>query len=403
MSSEKSDARNSELESPVEETPSADPGHSSDPTEDKKAADGIEESVANESPTTDEGTEELKAKDPKKSGFGKALLFLIILFLILAAAGGGWYYAQQELNAGASEATEALSGQLAELDSQVSSLAGQLATQGERQANMQVAVADVAQHTESQLLSLANRVSESESTTSGDWVLAEAEYLLRIANQRLVTSQDTSGAVDMMLAADAILLDLAYPEFTEVRRQLVADITRLKLVDPVDYEGIYFALDALLASVNDLSGTEIERLTIEERSAAEEQGWRKYWSMAKNALGRYVVINSDAQNAPRYLLSDQQEVLIKSQLQLQIRQAQLAMLAGESSVYTAALEAAADQIERSYAGHSEAVALQQALRDLASRPVTSDSVNINGSIRSLEEVVDQLKGTSRSSADGILR
>ena len=72
-------------------------------------------------------------------------------------------------------------------------------------------------HNARQLLDAGNR-------TRTDWLLAEAEYLLRIANQRLLIEQDIRGALAALNAADQVLRETddvgAYP----VREQLAREI-----------------------------------------------------------------------------------------------------------------------------------------------------------------------------------
>ena len=346
------------------------------------------------------------AKPKKKGGLGKAILFLLVLLLILGAAAGGWYYAQEQvrLQQGDSSAQVqvvsdqlvGLEGQIANLEGQIGSLQDQLATQSTRQANVEASLQTSSNQTEAQLLSLAQRVSQSETTATGDWELAEAEYLLRIANQHLATSHDVGGALEMMGAADTILKELAYPELTQARRELVSDITRLSNIQPVDYEGIYFALDALLPVISGLSGFRVEELTGSDLVSSDIEGSDeskidKYWSVIIDALSPYLVINSSsASSGSEYLLSGEQEALAKSEIQLFVRQAQLAMLAGEEEVFKQALSSAGSRISEVFSEDDGAASLISIIRDYSERDISSESVDISRSIRAVEAVVDQL-------------
>ena len=353
------------------------------------------------------------AKPKKKGGLGKAILFLLVLLLILGAAAGGWYYAQEQvrLQQGDSSAQVQvvsdqlvglegqianLEGQIANLEGQIGSLQDQLATQRTRQANVEASLQTSSNQTEAQLLSLAQRVSQSETTATGDWELAEAEYLLRIANQHLATSHDVGGALEMMGAADTILKELAYPELTQARRELVSDITRLSNIQPVDYEGIYFALDALLPVISGLSGFRVEELTGSDLVSSDIEGSDeskidKYWSVIIDALSPYLVINSSsASSGSEYLLSGEQEALAKSEIQLFVRQAQLAMLAGEEEVFKQALSSAGSRISEVFSEDDGAASLISIIRDYSERDISSESVDISRSIRAVEAVVDQL-------------
>lgn len=349
---------------------------------------------------------EESAKPKKKGGLGKAILFLLVLLLILGAAAGGWYYAQEQvrLQQGDSSAQVqvvsdqlvGLEGQIANLEGQIGSLQDQLATQSTRQANVEASLQTSSNQTEAQLLSLAQRVSQSETTATGDWELAEAEYLLRIANQHLATSHDVGGALEMMGAADTILKELAYPELTQARRELVSDITRLSNIQPVDYEGIYFALDALLPVISGLSGFRVEELTGSDLVSSDIEGSDeskidKYWSVIIDALSPYLVINSSsASSGSEYLLSGEQEALAKSEIQLFVRQAQLAMLAGEEEVFKQALSSAGSRISEVFSEDDGAASLISIIRDYSERDISSESVDISRSIRAVEAVVDQL-------------
>ena len=346
------------------------------------------------------------AKPKKKGGLGKAILFLLVLLLILGAAAGGWYYAEEQvrLQQGDSSAQVqvvsdqlvGLEGQIANLEGQIGSLQDQLATQSTRQANVEASLQTSSNQTEAQLLSLAQRVSQSETTATGDWELAEAEYLLRIANQHLATSHDVGGALEMMGAADTILKELAYPELTQARRELVSDITRLSNIQPVDYEGIYFALDALLPVISGLSGFRVEELTGSDLVSSDIEGSDeskidKYWSVIIDALSPYLVINSSsASSGSEYLLSGEQEALAKSEIQLFVRQAQLAMLAGEEEVFKQALSSAGSRISEVFSEDDGAASLISIIRDYSERDISSESVDISRSIRAVEAVVDQL-------------
>ena len=346
-------------------------------------------SEENSDPKPQDSELEESVSPKKKNGLGK-WVFLLVLILLVGAAAGGWYYSQEQFRQLQAGNDQQLNTQLAVMEQEIEGLRTQIVSQSERQESVESSLLASVSETESQLLSMAQRVTQSESTGTGDWELAEAEYLLRIANQRLVTSQDIAGALEMMSAADNILRELAYPELTQARRQLVADFTRLSNIQPVDYEGIYFALDALLPLVSDLSGLRVERLTNPTDQSADESSVAGYWALIVDALSPYIIINSSADSASQYLVSDEQEALAKSEVQLLIRQAQLAMLAGEEELYERALTNAGGRIAEVFSADSETDSLVSTIRSYSGRTILSESVDISRSIRAVETVVDQL-------------
>ncbi len=322
----------------------------------------------------------------KSRGWGKALFLLI---LIATAFSGGGYLAYYYLDQEFSRIAHQQSTQIEELSDSIDSL--QQADQGllNNQRNLQGAINSVVSDTEDQLLSLSDRLSQSEAGGNDDWTLAEAEYLLRIANQRLVTSGDRESAIEMMQAADSILRELAYPELAPVRRQLANDLTKVQMANSLDVEGIYFELEALTEQVFNLEHYEPEPLStnIIESEATSDLG-KRLWNNIKSVLSRYIRIDGGAE--PRYLLTQEQQILQTLSVQLQIRQAQLALLSEQQDVYTRALTMAANAIEQFYMESGASNATRARLHELADVQLQTENLDVSESIRELSSVVNQL-------------
>lgn len=342
---------------------------------------------------TESSTQKPDAPEKKKTGksggrgLGRAIFLLI---LVCAAFSGGAYLAYYYLDQQFSQIAQQQNDQIAELSDSIDSL--QQSDQGllTNQRNLQGAINSVASDTEQQLLALSDRISESAAGNSDDWTLAEAEFLLRIANQRLVTSGDRDSAIEMMQAADNIMRGLAYPELASVRRQLANDLSRVQMASSLDVEGIYFELEALAQQVANLDHFEPESLqaTQVDPETSNDLG-RQLWNKIKTTLARYVRIDTDADEA-RYLLTDEQQVAQTLSVQLQVRQAQLALLSGHQDVYTRALTAAADSIDDFYTDSAASSASRSRLRELAGVDLQTESLDISQSIRALSAVVNQL-------------
>lgn len=350
--------------------------------------EGDQPSVLTDSPPKEPDASDKKATGkPRGRGFVRALFLLVLVF---AAFSGGAYLAYYYLDQQFSQIAQQQNEQIAELSDNIDSL--QQSDQGllTNQRNLQGAINSVASDTEEQLLALSDRISESAAGSSDDWTLAEAEFLLRIANQRLVTSGDRGSAIEMMQAADNIMRELAYPELAPVRRQLANDLSRVQMASSLDVEGIYFELEALAQQVANLDHFEPESLqaTQVDPENSNDLG-RQLWNKIKTTLARYVRIDTDA-NEARYLLTDEQQVAQTLSVQLQVRQAQLALLSGQQDVYTRALTAAADAINDFYTDSAASSASRARLRELAGVSLQTESLDISQSIRALSDVVNRL-------------
>ena len=67
-------------------------------------------------------------------------------------------------------------------------------------------------------------VEQSLGTSSQDWLLAEVEYLIRLANQRVMMEADTQGAIALFAAADTIIRDAEGITAFELRQSIANDI-----------------------------------------------------------------------------------------------------------------------------------------------------------------------------------
>ena len=338
--------------------------------------------------STKKNTQNKTKKNIKGAG-GKGAVSLLILVLVVLAFGGGGYAAYSYLNQQIREREAALAVMFDDLRQGINVL--QQADQDfeRQQDNLQQALTLSVSDMEAQMVALAERLSASESAGAADWTLAEVEYLLRIANQRLMTSRDTDTAVDMLIAADTILLQLAYPELAPVRRQISSDIAKLQLANRVDVEGIYFTLDALAAEVLSLKSFDLEYIQQPESQLIEQTStWQRLWNRALEVLTRYIRIETEAEE-PKYLLSQDQRVTRLLAVQLQIRQAQLALLSNRETLFKQSLQSAAAAITDFSANSDLGTAISDELNRLSSLSLDRADIDISASIRILSDIVDQ--------------
>ena len=73
------------------------------------------------------------------------------------------------------------------------------------------------------------RLLEYTTTDRSDWTLAEAEYLLRLANQRIIMAADTRSAIALLGSADGLLLELDDSDLYPVRATIAADFPEVVL------------------------------------------------------------------------------------------------------------------------------------------------------------------------------
>jgi uroporphyrin-3 C-methyltransferase len=85
-----------------------------------------------------------------------------------------------------------------------------------------------------------------------DWLLHEAEYLIRIASRTLWLEQDTAAAIGLLKNADVRLADLNDPTFLPVRELVHLDIKSLELMPTLQTDEIVLTLMAMNKQVAEL-------------------------------------------------------------------------------------------------------------------------------------------------------
>jgi uroporphyrin-3 C-methyltransferase len=261
----------------------------------------------------------------------------------------------------------------------------------EREAELRAAVADV-----------HRRVGRSGT----QWIIAEAEYLLRIANHRLTLARDTNTAQAALELADQRLRDTQDPGWAGVRAQIARDIAHLATFDQPDLAGLSARLAALIEQVPQL---EIDRATIgpertlPERVARdpEERSWDTLlddlWAGFKDS----VRIRERDQPVAAMLAPEHQFFLYEN-LKLHLESARLGLARGDRALFDDHLATAADWIARHFKADAVASSLSEAIASIRATDIEPELPDISQSLRALtvrQELIDSLPDTETAAAE----
>jgi len=285
---------------------------------------------------------------PSAPKSGSSLTGLMAMLLALIAIGMTSYVIYQQIykNPYSSELaanTEALNRQL---DAKVGALRTQLQANTSQVNQLQSeyqAATNQSDQVKSQLQSFMTQIQEKLGTSSQDWLLAEVEYLVRLANQRILMEADGPGAIALLSSADELLLQGQNLTAFDLRQAISADIAALKAVQPVDVEGAYLRLAALMGQIGTLRQKDLRYVAPEsERAAAvpDATGFlgtlQSAMSSLSSRLGQLVDYRrGDIKVTP--VLPPTEEYFLRQNLRLTLQQAQLALLRRHQGVYDAAV------------------------------------------------------------------
>jgi uroporphyrin-3 C-methyltransferase len=216
-----------------------------------------------------------------------------------------------------------------------------------------------------------------------DWLISEAEYLLNLAGQRLSLMRDVKTALTALKAADRRLSETGNPELLSIRKALSKDINQLEAVHQADLSGLSFKLSAMLSDIDNLKLlTPKPEGTLSEQNistAADIKDWKELPAAMWHEIQKLVVIREH--NGPiKPLLAPEQNFFLSQNLKLQLEQARLAMLSGETQIYIERLNTAKSWITKWYDGnHSKTINLLAQLDNLLSQTIHPTLPTLNNS------------------------
>jgi len=189
-----------------------------------------------------------------------------------------------------------------------------------------------------------------------DWLHAEAENLLTIAQHRLNFARDARLALEAARAADKLLSQLGDPGYPPVRRQLAIEIRALEAYAQLDLAGTSQRLGQLADTLGTLPYA-LASSTRDPSPDAKPGFLTELW----NDLQQLIRIRNTT-DLSRPLLLPEQRYYLRENLRLKLLSAQLALMQGDPASFVRHARAAKEWLLVYY--DQNATSVQAALREL---------------------------------------
>jgi len=217
------------------------------------------------------------------------------------------------------------------------------------------------------------RVDARELDARGDLDLAEVDYLLRLANERLQLFSDPRSADRALALADAHLAALDNPAYLGVRQAIAAARGELAALDLPDDLEIAGQLEAIQDAIPRLPFRPASPAAVEAEPVVEA-GW---WEKLKSTLGSLVTVRRSTEEESRRI-SLQDKDYIRQRLWLQVEVAYLALMRHEQEAFRTALQRVQSSLDEWFDPSSAQVAdVAQSLDALTALDVSVDWPDIS--------------------------
>ncbi len=310
---------------------------------------------------------EVKNTNPKKNW----LFGTIIVMMILGMAGGGYFLferisAEQKGLSGALDKEDAriidLTKQITNFQSQVANLQSQLLTiekkLATRDSQFERTISEYTARNEENLKKTkgdfdgtVQRIQRQLGKTRGDWLIADAEYLLSVANERLHLVADVKTSLLALEAADQRLRESGDPGVFKVRDALAKEINILKKSDDPDIVGLSSRLRALEDLVHDMplllphagKVDEAKDRKDDQKPVSKSEGWDGFLDSAIQDVQGLVTIKR-IESPVGAVLMEAQVTVIRETLRLKLEMARLAVIQRNQQLFRHNLDAASGWI-----------------------------------------------------------
>lgn len=342
---------------------------------------------------TPEGVGQDEQAAPQRASRGP--WFILFILLVLAAGAGYWWVTVEYRaeHAALVARLDALAGADATVELQLAEQAETLAAAVAGTETVESRMRSLGQ-AQDDLAESVKTLFAKDAQLSLDWVLAETEYLVFAATQRLALEHDAATAASALRAADQRLRAAKHPDLIGLRDQIGQDIAALEAVAEPDVEGLALYLAGAVTDVEALPTKPIADIDTSFTHMSDEQiapdNWRGVAKAVWSDLVSLVEVKDGAMS-DGVLFDPELRYFLVQNLRLELASARLAALRRDTDNFRAAAKLVTDLLQTYYDTDDGAVKALIARLD-AARDIEFDPAlpSIAGSLEAVRKARTEL-------------
>ena len=200
------------------------------------------------------------------------------------------------------------------------------------------------QQQDKSIASLQLAIADVKGRRPNDWLLAEADYLVKMAGRKLWLEHDVVSATRLMENADQRISALNDPSLMPLRRAMASDISTLKAIPLIDRDGLVLKLNSLEQQINTLplaSAILPEAGVVEQKEVSTNlNDWQSNLTQSLDDFAGHFITYRVREGNVIPLLSPEQHFYLKENIKGKLLLASKALYREQSEVYSSSLESA---------------------------------------------------------------
>ena len=325
---------------------------------------------------------------------------IIILFIVLALAGAGFYFFTQlrdKQEGLGGEVKGEMSKQIADYQSQLVAIQSQIAAMeaniAGKDTHFTKTLADFSQLHNEKLESTRKDLNDSIvgvqrqlGKTRGDWLIADAEYLLSVANERLYLIGDINTTREALEASDQRLRESGDAATFKVREEIAHELSDIQKVIVPDVVGIYASLQSLQDHVDQL--VLLLPYTGKALSAPEQSKEPEDQGALDSALSHIkgVVTIRHTKHEVKEILTPEEAEFIHEQLKVKLEMVKIALVQHNEALFKSSLADAKKWVQLHFLDDADAKKFIADLEQFSEIKIHSQFPDISKSLKMLRDI-----------------
>ncbi len=235
------------------------------------------------------------------------------------------------------------------------------------------------------------RLQRQLGKTRGDWLMADAEYLLSVANQRLHLMGDLNTTSEALRAADQRLRESGDAAAFKVREQITKEIGALKEVAVNDIVGSYARLQLLIDKVDELTlilpyaTKPLAASTAVDKQKETTKNPRSIVNSGLAQLEGLITVRHSGKEVDKILTVEEAE-LIKQQLSIKLEMVKIALVQKNKILYEASVNDVLKWLNANFTKNKKAKIFITELNNLSQSQVYAELPDISLSLKMLRDI-----------------
>lgn len=353
-------------------------------TEQDKSTGAVNHETVADTPKNRQTT---PSSEKKRSGLiGSAIAIAIII-----AIGGGIYYFTQQSNAQLVNENNELKQQLSDLAEQQKADRQRLDSLIASQSEIKSRATEYEAQLNRRMQELQAHVNALSSSDVKNWLLAQADFMVKMAGRKLWNDHDPVTAAVLLKSADSSLAEMNDPSLLDIRKAIGNDIASLAAINQVDYDGIILRLNQLSNEVDNLRLDDInsgDAKVDDEEVSSDIADWKDNLARSwKSFTNDFITVRArDGSEAP--LLAPNQDIYLRENIRSQLLIAAQAVPRYQEETYKQSLEQVSTWVRAYFDVNAPATkAFLTEVDELINQPIDAEMPDALESQPKLEKVM----------------